>query len=175
MIATLVLVGLLLVASITDVRWRRVYNWTTYPGILVGVAANGVATVWGLDLASAWNRVLGCIGLYDSVAGCVGCGFIMLVCYVFFPGGVGGGDVKLLAMMGAFLGPWKGLESLLWTFVFSACSAIVLVFWRFGTLRLLGRAYRVLACLVRYRTWTPLPDEDRELLKTDVLLFCSYN
>ena len=36
----------------------------------------------------------------------------MLVCYVFFPGGVGGGDVKLIAMMGAFLGLSAGFDGM---------------------------------------------------------------
>ena len=168
--ATVVLAGLLLVAAITDVRRRKVYNWTTYPGVLLSLIANGAATVWGLDLESPLNQQLGLVGISESLAGCVGCGFIMLVCYVFFPGGVGGGDVKLLAMIGAFLGPWRGLEALLWTFVLGACLAIGLLVWRVGALRLLARMFQGVVGLLRFRVWTPLPSEERERWKTDVFL-----
>jgi len=168
--ATVVLAGLLLAATITDVRRRKVYNWITYPGALLAVIANGLATAWGLDPESPLNDHLGLVGVQDSLAGCVVCGFMMLVCYVFFPGGVGGGDVKLLAMMGAFLGPWRGLEALLWTFVLGACAAIGLLVWRVGAWRLLTRAVQRVASLVRFRVWTPLSGEERARLKTDVFL-----
>lgn len=168
--ATVVLAGLLVAATSTDVRRRKVYNWTTYPGALLALLANGLATAWGLDLESPLNSRLGLVGLHESLAGCAVCGFIMLVCYVFFPGGVGGGDVKLLAMMGAFLGPWRGLEALLWTFVLGAWVAILLLVWRVGALRLLGRALQRMASLLRFRVWTPLSGEERERLQTDVFL-----
>lgn len=169
-IATVVLAGLLLTASITDVRWRRVYNWTTYPGVLLALGANGLASAAGFDLEGPWNERLGLVGLADSLAGGVGCGFVMLVCYVFFAGGVGGGDVKLLAMIGAFLGLRRGFEALLWTFVLGACVAILLVVWRVGLGHLLVTAFQRLANLLRLRVWTPLPDAERERWKTDVFL-----
>jgi prepilin peptidase CpaA len=170
MVATVVLAGLLLTATITDVRQRRVYNWTTYPGVLLALIANGAASVRGLDLESPLNEWLGLVGISESLAGCAGCGFIMLVCYVFFPGGVGGGDVKLLAMIGAFLGPWRGLETLLWTFVLGACAAIMILVWRVGAWRLLEGMFQRLADLLRFRVWVPLPSEERERWKTDVFL-----
>jgi prepilin peptidase CpaA len=168
--ATLLLAGLLLIATITDVRERKVYNWTTYPGIVLALIANGIATMWGLDLESPLNDRLGMVGLPESLGGCGGVGFIMLACFVFFPGGVGGGDVKLLAMIGAFLGPWRGLEVLLWTFVLSACMAIVILVWRVGAAGLLAWAFRRVVLLVRFRVWMPVPSEQREQWKTDVFL-----
>jgi prepilin peptidase CpaA len=170
MATTAVLAGLLLTAAITDVRQRKVYNWTTYPGVLLALLANAAASAWGLDLESPLNEWLGLVGFSESLAGCAGCGFIMLVCYVFFPGGVGGGDVKLLAMIGAFLGPWRGLESLLWTFVLGACGAIVILVWRVGAWRLLVGMLQRLVELLRFRVWGPLPSEERERWKTDVFL-----
>jgi prepilin peptidase CpaA len=136
----------------------------------LALVANGAATAWGLDWTSSLNGRLGLVGLQESLAGCVGCGVIMLACYVFFPGGVGGGDVKLLAMIGAFLGPFRGLEALLWTFVLGACVAIALLVWRVGALRLSRRALEMVVSLLRFRVWTPLSGEERERMKTDVFL-----
>jgi prepilin peptidase CpaA len=170
MAATALLAGLLLTATVTDVRVRKVYNWTTYPGILLALLANVAGSAWGLDLQSPLNGRLGLVGFPESLAGCALCGFVMLLCYVFFPGGVGGGDVKLLAMIGAFLGPWQGLEALLWTFVLGACVAVGLIVWRVGALRLLKLGFQRMSCLLRFRVWTALTDEERAPWKTDVFL-----
>jgi prepilin peptidase CpaA len=170
MVSTIVLLALLLVATYTDIRWRIVANWTTYAGALAALAANGTATLMGLDVEADLNAWYGVIGFHDSILGLLGCGFVMLVCYVFFPGGVGGGDVKLIAMMGAFLGPYLGLEAMLWTFVLGGCSAIIVLIWRFGLFHLLGRALQMLGQLIRFRLLAPLKDEERAALKTDVYL-----
>lgn len=75
-IVTLVtLLLLLLVASVTDVRRQMIYNWNTYPGILLG---------FGLK----WIEQ-GLAGLEDSVKGFVVCGVLMLLCFMLF--GLGGG------------------------------------------------------------------------------------
>lgn len=170
MVASLVLAGLLLTATVTDIRARKVYNWTTYPGILLALAVNGMATLGGLDFQSPFHAHWGLVGLAESLAGCVLCGFVMLVCYVFFPGGVGGGDVKLLAMIGAFLGPGRGLEALLWTFVLGACAAIGMIVWRVGAWRLVAIGFRRLASWLRFRAWQVQSEEERAMWKTDVFL-----
>ena len=36
-LSQIVLVSLLLVASVTDVLKGRIFNWTTYPGLIAGV------------------------------------------------------------------------------------------------------------------------------------------
>jgi hypothetical protein len=62
----------------------------------------------------------------------------MALCFVFFP--TGGGDVKLLAMIGAFLGLHRGLETLLWTFVLGGATGLAILLWKLGPLSLLRRA-----------------------------------
>ncbi len=97
----IVLVLLLLVATVTDVKRQMIYNWNTYPGLLLGFGLR-----W-------WAG--GAAGLEDAFKGCAICGGLMLVCFVLF--GLGGGDLKLMAMMGTFLGFERGVEALLWTLV----------------------------------------------------------
>ena len=164
------LVVLLLIATVTDVRWRLIYNGTTYPGILAAVTCNGLATLTGLEPESSVAAGWGLVGFSDSLAGLAGCGLLMVTCYVFFPGGVGGGDVKLLAMMGAFLGLTRGLEALLWTFVLGGALAVIVLVWQFGAWKLLLRTIQVLVFTLRFRTLGPLSDQERQRLKTDLHL-----
>ena len=106
MLATALLFGLLAVATLTDVRWRKIYNTTTYPGILLALFANGAATWMGVDAVTGSEQQFawyGLVGLWDSLLGLLACGGVMIVCYVFFAGGIGGGDIKLIAMIGALM------------------------------------------------------------------------
>ncbi|MCA9072017.1 MAG: prepilin peptidase, partial [Planctomycetaceae bacterium] len=73
------LAGLLLVAGLTDIWRQKIYNWTTYPGILVGLGLGGVEAGWP--------------GVEDRLFAVLLCGGLMLVAFVLL--GIGGGDVKL--------------------------------------------------------------------------------
>ncbi len=77
------------IACVTDLRDRRIPNWLTF-----GAAAGGF-------LYSA--AVGGWSGL-----GAAGAGWLLGLAIFFVPfalGGLGGGDLKLLAALGAWLGP----------------------------------------------------------------------
>jgi len=86
----------LLVVAGTDLSHKVIPNVVTYPGITVGLLS--AATILPLGLA---NSVIGML---------VGGGILWLLAwaspYLFGKEGMGGGDIKLLAMIGAFLG-WK--------------------------------------------------------------------
>jgi prepilin peptidase CpaA len=64
---------------------------------------------------------------------------------------VGGGDVKLVAMMGAFLGPETGVEVLLWTFVVGGCAGLTLLVWQVGPSRIAAAAWSGVLGVVRSR------------------------
>ncbi|MEO8499113.1 MAG: A24 family peptidase [Planctomycetota bacterium] len=170
---TLLLIGFLLVSTITDVRHHDIHNWATYPGMIAALVISGVATWWGADVANgspAQVETLGVSALPDSLFGFLACGVIMIVCYVFFPGGVGGGDVKLLAMIGAFLGVESGLEAMLWTLVLGACAALISLVWRFGFWTLVASAARVAWYRLRVGSSFELSEQEREPLKTKLFL-----
>jgi prepilin peptidase CpaA len=164
-IATACLFALLAVAAATDFSRRKIYNWTTYPGIALALGLNAVAT--RLERVGAVGseqapRTWGEIGFEQSLLGCLLCGGLMLVCYVSF--GIGGGDVKLMAMIGAFMGIERGLETLLWTFVLAGCLGIVALVWKVGPGRLIGRAFRQALYILRIGGWPELTPGEREQL-----------
>jgi prepilin peptidase CpaA len=170
MLLTALALVLVLVATVTDVLWHKIYNWNTYPGIVAALLVNALGTALGQagrsdDRLTQW---IGWIELSDSVAGFLACGFILLVCFVFFR--IGGGDVKLLAMLGAFLGLEQGIETVLWTFVLGGAVGLVLLIWRVGIGTLLVRSWRHLLWTVRLRTMSPLSDEERAALQPPLYL-----
>jgi prepilin peptidase CpaA len=79
----------LAVATFTDLRNRRIPNWLVLPFLVVGIAA------------STWLH--GWHGLGQSFAG-LGLG-LLLYGFLFWMGGMGAGDVKLAAAIGAWIGP----------------------------------------------------------------------
>jgi prepilin peptidase CpaA len=148
---------LVTVATITDVARRKIYNWNVYPGILLGFVANGWLTATTPTGGSVWT------GLMVSLEGFLVCGLIMLVCFVFFD--MGGGDVKLVAMMGAFLGVQQGVEAMLWTFVLGSIMGTVILIWQIGVLRLISKSFQHVLLILRARSWVPLTNEERQPLK----------
>lgn len=81
--------GLLVWAAVVDLRSRRIPNWLTFSLVLSGIAQSfmhGALTTPGMSL----------------VGFAVGFG---LPFTLFFLNAVGGGDVKLLAGLGAWFGP----------------------------------------------------------------------
>ncbi len=171
MLATVLLLGLLAVAAATDAGRHKIYNWTTYPGIVaaLGLNAAGELLVNTTDVQPQWlERSLGWIGLGQSVLGFLACGLILLVCYVLFK--VGGGDVKLMAMLGAFLGPDRGIEAMLWTFVLGGCMAVIVLIWRVGPVRLTVRVFRQALWTLRLGRWSRLTPDERAQLQTRLFL-----
>jgi prepilin peptidase CpaA len=170
MLATILLLGLVLVAALTDLRWHKIYNATTYPGIL---AALGLNAVGSLLRAASWVdekqlRAIGWLPVTESFCGLLVCGLLMLACFVFFD--VGGGDVKLIAMLGAFLGPQQGIEAMLWTFVLGGCAGLIVLIWRLGPVRLIATLLRQVLGILRLRRRTPLSEEERRELRSPTFL-----
>jgi prepilin peptidase CpaA len=79
----------LAVATFTDLRNRRIPNWLVLPFLVVGIGA------------STWQH--GWHGLGQSFAG-LALG-LLLYGFLFWMGGMGAGDVKLAAAIGAWIGP----------------------------------------------------------------------
>ena len=170
MLVTALLLTLILIATATDLAERKIYNWTTYSGILAALGINGLGmlAVATTDVSTQRLQSLGWIGLDKSCLGLAVCGLLMLVCFVMFK--VAGGDVKLIAMIGAFMGPEQGLETLLWTFVLGMCMGLSLLIWRVGPWRMAVLAFRPLARLVRWDSLQPPSQAEQEILQLPLFL-----
>lgn len=92
-----VLVGI--AAVVDDLTRRQISNW-------IAVAALAGGLFWQLGQ-------YGWIGLAYSVGGAVTGFAAFLIFYLL--GGMGGGDIKLMAGFGALLGAGRLLEAALWT------------------------------------------------------------
>ena len=159
MIAVGVLLALLCVAAWTDFRSHTIYNWNCYPGIIAGLALNSA----GLGITEP-----GFDGLWFATAGFLSCGMIMLTAFVFFQ--MGGGDVKLLAMIGSFLGLQSGIEALLWTFSLGLIFGISAIIWQYGAVALLRRGLEHAAAVLKARSWIPLHRDEKKPLKQGLFL-----
>ena len=106
------LLALLLGAAVYDVRYRRIPNWLTVSGVLLGLALNTI-------LYQGWP------GLRLSLAGmAVGLG-VYFVLYALRA--MGAGDAKLMAAVGAIVGwrDWFGI--FLITAIIGGLMALILV------------------------------------------------
>jgi prepilin peptidase CpaA len=156
-VSTILLLVLTTIIALSDVVTHRIPNWTTYTGIVLALVVNSLERGWD-----------GPRGLEDSLKGLGLCGGLMLVSYVLFH--VGGGDVKLLAMIGAFLGVEAGVETLLWTFVLGGIAGLTLLVWRVGFITLLAGSCRHLLWSLKIGDWLPLSDEERRNLQRPLYL-----
>ena len=137
-VSLIVLAVVLIVAAICDLRQGKVFNWLTYPAIVVGLAlgaAEGAAA--GQMRETLVNHVLGL-------------GFAFGVLFLaYLMGGMGGGDVKLMAAVGAFLGwhDWATVHAVFYSFLVAAAVGLIMMIWRGQTrlvLRRLWLAIRIL-------------------------------
>ena len=175
MLATILLLGLVLVAAVTDLLRRKVYNWTTYGGIVAAFGISAAGSLWlriargdAAGLRGWLEHWLGWHPLRDAAAGVILCGGVMLVCFVLFR--VGGGDVKLIAMLGAFLGVERGVTAMLLTFVLGGCLGLCTLVWRIGGLRLIVRTVRQGLGLLGFGSGSAWTEEELAILRSPLHL-----
>lgn len=124
-----ILICLLLVAAWTDAKAHRIPNWLVLLGIVIGFLANGL-----LPSGLGFNNVYvpGGLGWMAALQG-FGLGLVVLL-PMYFLRAMGAGDVKLMGMVGMFLGPVHIQGAVLFTLVAGGLIALVLAL-RSGMLR----------------------------------------
>lgn len=130
--AAALLAALVLAAAVGDWRSRRIPNWLTAGGILAGFALNAAYGAWrqaalGFALAAA----------------------VYLPLYLLRA--MGGGDLKLMAAVGAITGPSIWLAIFVFTAILGGIAALALLSIRGGWSRALGNVVYILGQLLRLR------------------------
>jgi prepilin peptidase CpaA len=123
----LILVVLLGIAVYTDVTKHKIYNWLTFPTLIIGL------------IISFFNGV----GILSSLTGFGLSFFICLFLYItkMFKGG----DVKLISAVGAWIGQAMILQTMLYIFISGGVLSIIYTLRDgtfFSTLAKVGRFFR---------------------------------
>ena len=107
------LVGILLISSWVDVKRMVIPKWLTLPALGLGLGFNVVrGAMLGFESSRVWQLESGgpLIGALDGLLfSAAGFAIAFGLFFVFWLVGVcGGGDVKLCAAVGAWIGPGSG-------------------------------------------------------------------
>ncbi len=117
-IVQLLLFLVVIPAALFDLKERRVPNWITFPGVLIAVALNSFL----YETPGLWLALKG-LGLA-----------MLIYVSLYLLHGMGAGDVKLMAAIGAAAGWANWIGILFLTAIFGGISALILVLAR-GRLR----------------------------------------
>ena len=112
-VVTLLLI-LLVAAVLSDLRSHRIPNLLIFPALALSIL------VHTLD-----SGLAGLIGVGSGLA----VGIAMLLPF-YVIGGMGAGDVKLLGVVGSFLGPWGAFVAGLATLMAGAVLGIGVILWQ---------------------------------------------
>ena len=134
-----VMAGFLLAVALSggllDLLTRRIPNWLTFPAVAVALAWNGYRGGWRGLLLAVGGLALG-----------------LLVFLPFFAlGGMGAGDVKLMAAIGAISGPQALLAIFIFTGLLGGIAGLALAAARRRLRGTLANTVRLLAQLSRLR------------------------
>jgi len=124
-----------LIAAATDLRSRRIPNWLTVPGLVVGIAANTALSGWS--------------GLKASLLGAA-VGLALLLPFVLLRS-LGAGDWKLAGALGAFTGPSILMDLLLGSVLVAGVMAMALVIYKRRTRETIRNIGHILVSLVTFR------------------------
>jgi prepilin peptidase CpaA len=125
-----VAVGVAVTAVVWDVATRRIPNHLTFGAALAAFAAHGYAAGWAGAGASLSGWLVGAAFFFP----------------VFALGGMGAGDVKLLAAVGAWLGP----AAAAWVALYSGVAGGVMAVFVAVCSGYLIKAFTNIWCLLMY-------------------------
>lgn len=128
-------VALALVAGYWDWRSRRIPNWLTVSGLVVGIVVNLIVGGRG--------------GLRTSLLG-AGLALLVLLPFVLLRS-LGAGDWKLTGALGAFVGPAVLTDLLMGSIFVAGIMAVALVIYKRRTMQTLRNIGRMLGSMMTFR------------------------
>ena len=129
-----------LAAGLTDLRWRRIPNWLTFPAAAIALILHVVAGGWPGARLSLLGAALG-LGV--------------LLPFVLIRS-LGGGDWKLVGGLGAFFGPSRLITVLIYTLLINGLMAIVLIIAK----KRVGKTLRNLGAMIAAILHLRMPGPD---------------
>lgn len=102
-----------IIAGITDALWLKISNWLTFPLL-------GSGLLFHVFVPAP-------MGIFFGLSGAI-LGFGLLVLF-FIAGGMGAGDVKLLAGIGAWIGPHDVLVVFIVSGLLVGLASVILMVW----------------------------------------------
>ena len=140
---------LALTAGITDLRWRRIPNWLTYPAIPCGLLLHWLLAGWpGLKLSLAGTAL----------------GLGILFPFVLIHS-LGGGDWKLVGALGAFYGPQRLMIVLILTLFINGAIALGMIVWK----RRVGQTFKNLGQMTSAFARLRLPGPEMTIDNPDAI------
>jgi len=127
-----------------DLRYRKIPNWATLPGIALGLGLNSLLLGWGGMKASGLGFL-------------VGFGALLVL---FVLSWMGGGDVKLMAAVGALKGYPFVVSALFYSLIVGVVIGVAMLIWNRRTLRTFKNLFFVVAS--RVSPLVPKQDIKRE-------------
>jgi len=112
LIFMLILLSSLIVISFIDYKFMIIPNVITYPGVIIGLL---------------YAIIFEYINIINSLLGIFIPAFLLLIIALIFRGGMGIGDIKLVAMLGAFLGYKYTLAAIFIGSVFGSIIGLTLM------------------------------------------------
>jgi prepilin peptidase CpaA len=135
------LLAVLIISSVTDLAWHRIPNILLLSALVLALILQ--ASGDGLD------------GMRSAAAGLlVGLAFLMPL---YAMGGMGAGDVKLLGVVGAFLGPWGALVAGVAALIAGAILGVAYIAWRSIQPALAYQVWRLTQSNNAWNARTPAP------------------
>jgi prepilin peptidase CpaA len=135
-----------------DLKTRRIPNYLTLGGALAGLGFH-----FGYH---------GFPGLLDGLAG-LGLGFILLL-GPYLLGGMGAGDVKASAALGAWLGLWRSFSLFIYMGLGGGLIILVMLLWQGRLLAEIREGWNFLLNWVLCRPFVPTPPQSEPRQQTTI-------
>lgn len=101
-------------AALIDLRERRIPNWLSLGGLVLAFGLNLVLH----QLSGLWQSLVGLVLAF------------LIYFALYWLRAMGAGDVKMMAAVGAIVGPWNWMVIFLLSSLIGGLLAVVVVLWR---------------------------------------------
>ncbi|MBO8172213.1 MAG: prepilin peptidase [Bacillaceae bacterium] len=120
-----ILILVLIISFLTDLDARRILNIVTIPAMILGISYHLITAGWSGFVFSMEGLLLG----------------LGLLLIPFLLGGMGAGDVKLLAAIGAIKGPAFVFQAFIFTAIIGGLISLILILRKYNLRELPRQIY----------------------------------